>query len=276
MGRGDRRGARRVAAFCFVLGLVGHLMGRHWVADVSWLWTVVRFGLGGTLFTAAWVWVAYLALEPFARRSWPHLLIGWSRLIDGRWRDPLVGQALLLGVVFGTLVAALGHLPAFGGRLLGLADASPLYNAWRLQAANLYVSALLDSIREGTVLALGLVSLLVLWRFVLRADRLVFAATAFVGVLFSLAAAGPISLQVAQAAVVGIGSVWFVRRFGLLAIAAGLAVNIVVRYTPWTFDLTKWFVWRPMMTAALILGLALWGFRNVLGRQSALPKLQLD
>jgi len=26
----------------------------------------------------------------------------------------------------------------------------------------------------------------------------------------------------------------------------------------------------------LIMGLALWGFRNVLGRQAAFPKLQLD
>ena len=276
LGRGDRRGARRVAVFCLIVGLVSHAMGQHWVPDISWVWKVLHDGLGGTLFNAAWVWIAYLALEPFARRAWPHLLIGWSRLIDARWRDPLVGQALLAGVVYGTLVAALGELPAFGGRLLGLAETAPFFNSLRLDAANIYLRTLLEAVRGGTVLALGLVSLLVLWRFVLRADRAVLAASAFVVALFSFFADGPIALQVVQAAVIGIGSVWFVRRFGLLALAAGLAVNIVVRFTPWTFDLTKWFAWRPMLTATLVLALALWGLRNVLGRQSAFPKPALD
>ena len=35
------------------------MMGRHWVADISWLWMVVYDGLGGTLFNVAWVWIAY-------------------------------------------------------------------------------------------------------------------------------------------------------------------------------------------------------------------------
>jgi hypothetical protein len=65
-------------------------------------------------------------------------------------------------------------------------------------------------------------------------------------------------------------------RRGLLALAAGLSVNYVVRSTPWTLELAKKFAWRPILSVALIIGLALWGFRNVLGRQSAFPKLQLD
>jgi len=276
MGRGDRRGARRVAVFCLVVGLVGHLIGWHWVPDVSWLWDAIRSTLGGTLFNAAWVWIAYLALEPFARRAWPHLLVGWSRLIDARWRDPLVGQALLVGVVFGTLVATLGRLPGFGGRLFGLAATTPFYFLGAVDPFNIYLRGLLEGIRTGTVLALGLVALLVLWRFALRADRAVFAATAIVGALFSIHAAGPIVLDVAQALATGIACVLLVRRFGLLALVVGVAVNVVVRFTPWTVDLAKWFAWRPMLSVILIMGLALWGFRNVLGRQAAFPKLQLD
>ena len=43
-----------------------------------------------------------IALEPFARRRWPEMLISWSRAVSGRWRDPLVGRDLLIGAVVGT------------------------------------------------------------------------------------------------------------------------------------------------------------------------------
>jgi hypothetical protein len=49
-----------------------------------------------------------------------------------------------------------------------------------------------------------------------------------------------------------------------------------VRITPWTFDLTKWFAWRQGLTIVFLMGLALWGFRNVLGKQSAFPASALD
>ncbi len=45
----------------------------------------------------AFVWLAYIAIEPIVRRSWPELLFSWSRLLSGRFRDPLVGRDLLAG-----------------------------------------------------------------------------------------------------------------------------------------------------------------------------------
>ena len=36
-----------------------------------------------TLFYASIVWLFYLALEPYVRRLWPELLIGWTRLLSG-------------------------------------------------------------------------------------------------------------------------------------------------------------------------------------------------
>ena len=40
--------------------------------------------------------VVYLALEPYVRRTWPVILITWSRLVSGQLRDPLVGRDLLV------------------------------------------------------------------------------------------------------------------------------------------------------------------------------------
>ena len=55
-------------------------------------WALYRVGL---------VYVFYLALEPYARRLWPHMLVSWVRLMGGRFRDPLVGRDLLIGALYG-------------------------------------------------------------------------------------------------------------------------------------------------------------------------------
>ncbi len=65
-------------------------------------------------------------------------------------------------------------------------------------------------------------------------------------------------------------------RWGLLAGVTSYAVFIAVTKTPLTFDVTLWYAWRTGVVALLIGGLAFWGFRNVLGRQSAFPAGALD
>src|SRR4029079_8452306 len=51
------------------------------------------------LFVPAFVWLLYVALEPHVRRIWPETMIGWSRLLAGSVRDPLVGRDVLVGVL---------------------------------------------------------------------------------------------------------------------------------------------------------------------------------
>ena len=62
--------------------------------------------LNSPSFSAAWgrcvylmclVWIFYMALEPYVRRIWPEMVISWSRLLAGRWFDPLVGRDVLAG-----------------------------------------------------------------------------------------------------------------------------------------------------------------------------------
>ncbi len=48
-------------------------------------------------------WLAYVGFEPQIRRVWPHLLVTSTRLLSGRWRDPLVGRAVLAGIVVGSI-----------------------------------------------------------------------------------------------------------------------------------------------------------------------------
>ena len=51
--------------------------------------------IGLRLFVAGALYLLYLGLEPFVRRSWPTMLVGWSRVLAGRIRDPLIGRDIL-------------------------------------------------------------------------------------------------------------------------------------------------------------------------------------
>jgi hypothetical protein len=173
-------------------------------------------------------------------------------------------------------VAALGALPETAGRMLDLAGVEPYFSFPALRPAAAYLSNVAAGLMQGAIDALAVVAFMVILRLVLRTERAAFVGTAVVIAISSMSGVRPLALDLAQAALIGIACVAFLRRFGLFALAVGLGVNYVVRATPWTFDLAKWFAWRPMLSVILIMGLALWGFRNVLGRQSAFPKLQLD
>src|SRR5262249_39383841 len=94
--RGDIRGAVAVIGVALFLGLVSWVLVAHHVTDAAF-----RQGMGASLFGAAMLFALYLALEPQARRHWPQTLITWSRVMTGRYRDPLVGRDLLLGAAFG-------------------------------------------------------------------------------------------------------------------------------------------------------------------------------
>jgi serine/threonine-protein kinase len=276
MGRGDRRGALRVAAFVLALGIFDSTVGRHWVVDAQWFWAVVSTRQGTALFNAALVWLFYLGLEPSARRHWPQLLIGWTRLLEGRWRDPLVGQGLLAGVLLGTVLPIVATLPELGGRFFGLAGAQPSFWTSSLAPPAIYLAAIGSMVLNGLKNSLGLVAFMVVARVALRRESAVFVATALVAATAATAAVAPLALDLAQAAISGVVTVLFFRRFGLLALVAGLAVNYVVRQTPWTLDSSRWFAWRPGLTCALVVGLAVWGFVSVLGRQSAFAAPDFD
>ena len=43
-------------------------------------------------------WLLYMALEPYARRVAPRWVVSWTRLLEGRFKDPMVGRDLLTGL----------------------------------------------------------------------------------------------------------------------------------------------------------------------------------
>ena len=97
LGRGDQKGAFRVALFVFVTYALARLIrADHVTLPAQELWILIKV-LAYPCFWAMQVWLLYMALEPYARRRWPQMLISWKRLLAGRLQDPLVGRDILIG-----------------------------------------------------------------------------------------------------------------------------------------------------------------------------------
>ncbi len=106
----DLPGATKLAALCWFGIAVSDFFHAHHVgslAEINTFWKVV---LGKSASDAAIVWIEYLALEPWVRRTWPHTLISWSRYTVKGWRDALVGRDLLYSAGIGAVLALLDLL----------------------------------------------------------------------------------------------------------------------------------------------------------------------
>src|SRR5262249_10831307 len=79
------------------------------------------------LFQAAIMWLAYLGVEPYIRRFSPDSLIGWTRLVSGRWRDPHVGRDVLIGISAGLAMTLFYAVHNFIPTLLGRPAPMPLW-----------------------------------------------------------------------------------------------------------------------------------------------------
>src|SRR5580704_6204285 len=105
-GRGDHRGAVRLGLFAGFGSLIGWLLSAHHVASKAES-SLLGEAIADAVLRAVLLWGLYLALEPWIRRYWPRTLITWTRVLGGRFRDPMVGRDLLFGTLFGVAYAVL-------------------------------------------------------------------------------------------------------------------------------------------------------------------------
>ena len=102
-GRGDRRGAFRLALFAFASLMLAWICGSTHGFHREEL-NLFLAALGEALYRSVLAGVLYLALEPFVRKRWPHALISWNRILEGRFGDSLAGRDVLVGISFAAAV----------------------------------------------------------------------------------------------------------------------------------------------------------------------------
>ena len=120
LGRGDQQGACKLLVFVLFLGLLDWLLGERHVAVFTEEVALFYLWLARATLTAAIAWVSYFAVEPYVRRYWPQMMITWSRLLGGKFRDPLVGRDILLGGMCGILLVLVVQLDILLPSWLGL------------------------------------------------------------------------------------------------------------------------------------------------------------
>ena len=181
-GRIDRRGATRLTVLIFSLSIVEWILGAHHALDGD-EFQQFRNALSQAMMAACSMGLAYLAIEPHIRRRWPGVLVSWSRLIAGRWRDPLVGRDLLVGLALGTASTLAGFVTSW-------------FSSRTMDSSSEFINSLMSTratIATIVVLPLAAISLSLLLTVVLLAVRVVFrlnlfvvAAAIMVGILVSL------------------------------------------------------------------------------------------
>jgi hypothetical protein len=273
LGRADRQGAVRLAIAMGGLVLAATLLGSSYATWLTTLFMLVPWAC----FIGVLAWTFYTAVEPYVRRRWPQALISWTRLLGGRWRDPLVGRDLLLGSVLGLTGSIVGGLSVFVTDWRGVPPSAPSFAATEWSGPLDAVGSQLDSLQNAAVFGLGLLLLLVMFRILLRSERL--AALGFVALFTGLAALQGTDLLVSL--VIGIPTflllVVVVTRLGLVALVAfmfvgGGSASSLIAFT------TPEFMRGPLVIViATSLSLPLFGFFTSLsGRKAAAAKLLDD
>ena len=265
-GRGDRRGAFRLATAVFAFGLCANSLRADFAGGIDGMRLFAAL-TAAALYDAASVWVFYIALEPHVRRVWPECLVSWVRMLSGRLHDPVVGRDVLLGITVyqGLAIGSLAILAvaAPGGlQSPGLATAlAPL------AGTRFFLAALADAPRNGIMMGTFYLLVLLLVRTLLRGRTTI---PAFAVVLFALSL-GSFSLltdslftplPVLLAGFLSAGLTLILVRLGLLPVVVIMSLFDLVVSLPMTFDLDAWYVDRTLWAMALVLAVALWAYRT--------------
>jgi eukaryotic-like serine/threonine-protein kinase len=271
-GRGDMAGARRLARYMVMAGVVGWLLFADHVFDARGELSLAVRGVGSTLLLGLVIWTLYLALEPYVRRRWPQVLIGWTRLLAGRWRDPLVGRDALIGCAAGGAMALVAALAQRLPQWLGQPAFQPAANLLDTLLGPREILAELvygQSSAAGGAMACVLVLLL---------------ARRLVGNLWVAAVVALVVLAIPDMLVVDVpvwlslpidllldGILVFVLvRYGLLAGVVTLyVVNRLLQF-PLTSDFSSWTATPTLWALAVMVALAVYGFRTALAGRPAL------
>jgi len=260
LGRGDRRGAMRLASFtACVFMLIWVFSGSH-VSDFGEL--ALFFGsLSYALLLAAAVWVLYVAIEPIARRRWPHSMISWNRLLAGSLRDPLVAHDVLLGLTFGTASALLAKLQQLVLQHLG-AEPSVAVVPGGLLGVSGAVATYLTLIPNCVLQALVWFVLIFILRVLLRRDWLAGAALVVVYMILNglLATASPWLSALFSAVETGL-LIFVMLRFGLVSLIASSFVYVLMLMFPITADFSLWYAGASLFALLSVALMAIFAFQ---------------
>jgi serine/threonine-protein kinase len=260
-GRGDAKGALRLAAFVCLLNCAYGLLNYHFVPRPQYVEIQFAF-LGIPLLFAVSTWIGYVAVEPYARRSWPKLMVSWQRLLNGRFRDPLVGREILLGSL---AAAALAATLVGANGLIGAEEAIHINSSFGqgLWPSIGRVAYIPPSACFTALVHLAVLSILTA---LLRRRWLGLVAT---GIILGVPLLLPIAADIALTALYVAVLLAVLVRLGLVASVSFHITWTTLAFSP-PLSPNQWYAGRAMIALLLPLALLIYGFYVSLGGQPIL------
>jgi serine/threonine-protein kinase len=260
LGRSDRKGALRLGLFILSFNMLTWLFEASHVPHPTGELALILSGLFHSVFYAAYFGLMYLAFEPYIRRFWPSLLIGWNRLLTGRFHDPSVGRDLLVGAAVGVwFLPVLEFLPVLAPDWLG-----PVQPLWKTLPSTLLGGRHLVAVTVfyGCVVGISLVFLLILLllRIVLRKWWL--WAPVFIFLLMGTYGQRD-AVSIARwltGAAFAISLFLLYTRLGLLAAIAFFFASYMLTSFPITADLNAWYFGGSLYALSIVAAMGCYGF----------------
>ncbi|HEV8336583.1 MAG TPA: serine/threonine-protein kinase [Candidatus Polarisedimenticolia bacterium] len=269
LGRGDHRTALRLAS-CMGGARLLWLAGAQHVPGNAEVFVFMSH-LAWALYYAGLTYLFYLALEPYARKLWPRMLVSWIRLLGGAFRDPLVGRDLLIAAVFGTVSSLIRRGSEWSHLAFGIPGAPLETGFFSLESLRglrqAFTAVVAVPTRTVQVTFFGITMFLVLRLLLRKTPLAIIAMSALALVLFNPGADNPWPFLIGFTT--GIALFWIVFfRWGLLAVVLGGCVEDLLTQLPLTVDPTAWYSEVTLLVLLIVLGIAVWGFRVAVGRRT--------
>jgi serine/threonine protein kinase len=271
LGRGDRRGAFRLALLTFALRMFMWLVVAHHVPSFGEVMAFI-VAVQSALYWSCTIGLLHLALEPFVRRRWPEWIISWSRLLAGDVRDPLVGRDVLIGCAFGGAMVIADELTSLLPQLLGQPMRptihSPRLYEHGLLGARGFVVNFVNELSAAMLFSFIIISLVLFFVMLTRNRKIAFGIT---WVLFYLVAA--LQTGIASpfdwllAAITPTLLLLVLTRYGVLTLVTMMFFVHLTVFFPVTTDLTAWYATAFILELIALAAVALYGFRTSLAGQ---------
>jgi hypothetical protein len=265
-GRGDHRSASRLALAIFTVQMALWLCRGHFTITVG---TLVDFlvALATALFAAAMMWLFYLALEPYARRSWPHALISSTAALSGRLRDPIVGRDALIGMAVASAALVGDRFTDMwsASRGAGLNFGNVAYMMGMRSTAGVLLAEIPSDVRSALIFFLVIFCLRVVLRSQWAAGA-IFVAIMTTASYFLASPSVAIPQTIESALLFATISICAVR-FGLVALVVSFFVLNILDNLQITGETSAWYFATGVTVIALILAAAVWAFKTSIGSQ---------
>ncbi len=266
-GKGDRRGAWMLARVVFLLEMAIFLTRAHLKFSTETLFLLL-LAVSTGLFVSGFLWVLYLALEPYVRSKWPQTIVSWTRALTGKLRDPLVGRDIL----YGTLMGAAWVLVFYAGYLFDMrvGERPLLPQTDLLEGARGAISLWLGNAVGAIVGVLMFFFVLVFFRVIVRNRWLAAGLFVLVFALPKILATHHRLIDAPVWIIIYLIAAIAVVRFGLIVLAIAVFTANILLNMPYTLDFSVWYAPASICIALSILGMAGWGFYTALAGQRLL------